>query len=65
MVDQEHGVVPGARDVREVLSSDPLFRLSMRRLGNPVMLGAAVFVLVLVMILLGPSTESRFIYTDF
>jgi hypothetical protein len=65
MIDSEHGVVPGSRDVAEVLASDPLYRASGRRLANPWLLGIALFVLVIAMIVFGPSTESRFIYTDF
>ncbi|MDQ6941176.1 MAG: hypothetical protein M3169_01515 [Candidatus Eremiobacteraeota bacterium] len=65
MVDSEHDIVPGARDVGDVLMSDPLFRVANRRLDNPVVLGVALFIIVVAMILLGPSTESRFIYTDF
>jgi hypothetical protein len=65
MLDSEHDVVPGARDVTDVLMSDPLFRIMHGRLGNPLWLGVALFVIVIAMILLGPSTESRFIYTDF
>jgi hypothetical protein len=34
-------------------------------LTQPVVLGLVVFGLVLAMIVLGPSSESRFIYTDF
>jgi hypothetical protein len=65
MIDSEHDVVPGARDVRDVLGSDPFFRIAAGRLANPLVLGVALFVIVVAMILLGPSTESRFIYTDF
>ena len=65
MVDSEQDFVPGARDVGDVLTSDPLFRVARGRLGTPLWLGVALFVIVIAMILLGPSTESRFIYTDF
>jgi hypothetical protein len=65
MIDSEHDLVPGARDVRDVLRSDPLFRIAGLRLANPLVLGVALFAVVVVMLLLGPSTESRFIYTDF
>ena len=65
MIDSEQDIVPGARDVGDVLMSDPLFRITHRHLGNPIWLGAALFLIVIAMILLGPSTESRFIYTDF
>ena len=65
MIDSEHDLVPGARDVRDVLRSDPLYRIAGHRLASPLVLGVALFAIVLVMVLLGPSTESRFIYTDF
>jgi hypothetical protein len=57
--------VPGAQNVEEVLSHDPIFRILGRRLAVPAILGAVLFVLVVVAIVFGPSTESRFIYTDF
>jgi hypothetical protein len=65
MIDSEHGIVPGSREASDVLNSDPLFRLSRRQLTRPWVLGMALFVLVVAMIVFGPSTESRFIYTDF
>jgi hypothetical protein len=57
--------VPGAQNVEEVLSHDPFFALLGRRLAKPVVLGIVLFVLVVALIVLGPSSESRFIYTDF
>jgi hypothetical protein len=57
--------VPGARPVREVLHADPLFALLRTRLAHPIVLGVAIAVIVVAMIVLGPSTDSRFIYTDF
>ncbi len=57
--------VPGAQNVEEVLSQDPVFRVLGRRLAIPVVLGVVLFALVVVAIVFGPSTESRFIYTDF
>ncbi len=65
LIDIEHNVVPGARDVADVLATDPLYRRLGNRLTQPVVLGLVVFALVLAMIVLGPSSESRFIYTDF
>ena len=65
MIDSEHNVVPGSCDVDTVLESDPLYRLLGARLGDPRVLGVALFVVVIAMIIFGPSTESRFIYTDF
>ncbi len=32
---------------------------------NPIVLGCVVFAIVLATIVLGPSSDSRFIYTDF
>ncbi len=65
MIDRDHLVVPGSRDVADVLASDPIYRLFRRRLAHPLVLGGVLFVLVLAMIVFGPSSESRFIYTDF
>ena len=57
--------VPGAREVREVLATDPLYRVLGRRLASPWILGLAIALLIVLMIVLGPSSDSRFIYTDF
>jgi hypothetical protein len=57
--------VPGAQNVEEVLAHDPVYAVLGRRLANPVLLGFVLFLIVVVMIVFGPSTESRFIYTDF
>lgn len=57
--------VPGSKDVEEVLAQDPVFSVLGSRLAHPAVLGAVVFVLVVAMIVFGPSSESRFIYTDF
>ncbi|MBD5606762.1 MAG: hypothetical protein IAI48_16965 [Candidatus Eremiobacteraeota bacterium] len=65
MIDAEHNVVPGSRDVADVLITDPVFRLLGRRLERPLVLGIVIFAFVLAMIVFGPSSESRFIYTDF
>lgn len=65
MIDSDHLVVPGSRDVTDVLATDPIYRLLGRRLAHPVVLGFVLFVLALALIVLGPASESRFIYTDF
>ena len=57
--------VPGAQNVEEVLAQDPVYQVLGRRLAHPVFLGVVLFLIVVVMIVFGPSTESRFIYTDF
>lgn len=57
--------VPGAKDVAEVLRSDPLARLLGNRLASPYILGIVIAFLIVAMIVFGPSTDSRFIYTDF
>ena len=57
--------VPGARDVREVLRSDPLYRTFGARLADPWVMGVVLALITIAMLILGPSTESRFIYTDF
>ena len=65
VIDSEHDLVPGSRKVDDILETDPIFCVTQRSLTNPWMLGAVLFVIVVAMIILGPSTESRFIYTDF
>jgi hypothetical protein len=57
--------VPGAQNVEEVLAHDPVYQVLGRRLAHPIFLGVVLFLIVVVMIVFGPSTESRFIYTDF
>lgn len=64
-MDDDRIVVPGARDVRLVLATDPLFRIARRLIEHPVALGLILFALALLVLVIGPSTESRFIYTDF
>ena len=64
-VDDERIAVPGARDVRDVLSTDPIFRLARRVIANPIGLGLVLFALAVVAIVFGPATGARFIYTDF
>ncbi len=65
MIDAEHNLVPGSRDVADVLKTDPLFALLRASLARPLVLGAVTFGLILLMLVFGPSSESRFIYTDF
>jgi hypothetical protein len=65
MDDREQSHVPGARPVQEVLRADPLFAVLKTRLGEPVVLGLVIAAIITAMIVLGPSTDSRFIYTDF
>ncbi len=65
MIDAEKHVVPGARDVRDVLANDPIVRVLGSRLANPVVLGLVAFAIVLVTIVFGPSSDTRFIYTAF
>lgn len=57
--------VPGAKDVEEVLKYDPVFRIVGFRLANPMALGVVLFLIVVAIVVLGPASESRFIYTDF
>jgi hypothetical protein len=64
-VDDRRGDVPGARDVREVLRSDPLYRVLGMRLADPWVMGFVLALIAIAIVVLGPSTESRFIYTDF
>jgi hypothetical protein len=64
-MDDRRGDVPGARDVREVLRSDPLYRSLGARLTDPWVMGIVLAIIAIAMVILGPSNESRFIYTDF
>jgi hypothetical protein len=49
-----------------VLTRAPFWRYARRGgLVGPVILGIVLFVLVVAMVVLAPSTESHFIYTDF
>ena len=57
--------VPYARDVELVLRSDPWYIVFGRALSNPWFLGFILALLVVAMIVAGPSTDSHFIYTDF
>ncbi len=57
--------VPGAVSVEEALADDPMYRAFGRLLARPLVLGVVLFLLVIAIIVFGPSTESRFIYTDF
>ncbi len=61
----DYGEVPGARDVRDVLASDPLAALVGQNIERPVVVGAMLFFIVVLMIVFGPASDSRFIYTDF
>jgi len=63
----DHGQieVPAARRVRDALRDDPIFAVLGNALTKPVTLGLVVALLTVAMILLGPSSGSRFIYTDF
>jgi hypothetical protein len=64
-MDERFVEVPGARDVRVVLATDPIYRVLGKRLTSPWVLGATIAVLIVLTIVLGPSSDSRFIYTDF
>ena len=65
MDDRGEIAVPGARDVGDVLQTDPIVTLLHVRLLSPYVLGAVIAFLIIAMIVLGPSNDSRFIYTDF
>ncbi len=65
MIDSDHLVVPGSRDVADVLATDPIHRFLGPRLAHPVVLGCVLFAIAIAMIVLGPASDSRFIYTDF
>jgi hypothetical protein len=57
--------VPGARDVADVLSTDPIARILGARIEIPIVLGLTLALLIALAIVFGPSSDSRFIYTDF
>jgi len=49
-----------------VLTGSPFWRYAKRGgIVGPIVLGFALFVLVVAMVLLAPSADSHFIYTDF
>ena len=64
-MDDRNSKVPGARYVADVLSGDPLFRWLGWSLAYPLVLGVVLALLALLIVIVGPTTESRFIYTDF
>jgi len=64
-MDERFVEVPGAHDVRVVLATDPIYQVLGERLASPWVLGATIAILIVLMIVLGPSSDSRFIYTDF
>ncbi len=64
-MDDDRIVVPGARDVRAVLAADPIYAVARTLITRPLSLGLILFALALAVLVFGPSTESRFIYTDF
>ena len=57
--------VPDARPPNEILKTDPIYFVLGQSLTNPVILGIICGLLAILMIVAGPSTDSRFIYTDF
>ncbi len=61
----DQGDVPGARDVRDVLRTDPLSILAGRHMDRSIVVGALIAFLVVATIVFGPASDSRFIYTDF
>jgi len=65
VIDDANVDVPGARDVEEVLRTDPIAWVLGTRLTSPWVLGVVLAAIVIAMVVLGPSTDSRFIYTDF
>jgi hypothetical protein len=65
MIDDEYSRVPSALAPRVALRHDPGVALLGTTLANPFVLGVVIAALVVLMIVFGPSTDSRFIYTDF
>lgn len=64
-MDDRDNPVPGAIDVRAALRLDPLYRFAGSALTSPYVLGLVLALLTIFAIVLGPASESRFIYTDF
>lgn len=64
-MDDRYIDVPDARRPDEVLNDDPIYLLLGRLLTMPAVLGMVCALLAVLMIVAGPSTDSRFIYTDF
>ena len=64
-MDDRNIKVPGARPVADVLASDPFYRMLGSRLAQPWVLGCVIALLTILVIVFGPSADSRFIYTDF
>jgi hypothetical protein len=64
-MDDRNIEVPDARLPNEILKTDPIYFVLGISLTNPFVLGIICGLLAILMILVGPSTDSRFIYTDF
>jgi hypothetical protein len=64
-MDDQHIDVPDARPPNEILRTDPIYSILGNTLSNPIILGIICGLLAILMIIAGPSTDSRFIYTDF
>jgi|HubBroStandDraft_1064217.scaffolds.fasta_scaffold40728_3 hypothetical protein len=65
MIDDEYSRVPSALAPRVALRHDPVVAMLGAALANPFVLGLVIALLAVLMIVFGPSTDSRFIYTDF
>jgi hypothetical protein len=65
MTDDEFSRVPSALPPRLALRHDPIVVMLGTSLANPFVLGLVIALLAVAMIVFGPSTDSRFIYTDF
>ena len=64
-MDDRNVAAEGLREVTEVLSQDPLYRLAPRVIASPWTLGIVLAIIAAAMVIFGPGTGSRFIYTDF
>ena len=64
-MDDRHLEVPGALEPSEALRGDPGYELLKNHLTNPVALGIVLALLIIAMVILSPSAQSNFIYTDF
>lgn len=66
--DARLGVTAGAEDQCDAawfLMREGPARLAQGRLAGPVILGLVIAILIVAMVVLSPSTDSHFIYTDF
>jgi hypothetical protein len=64
-MDKQSSRADSARDPQQLLAHDPFYRACRGLFRSPIALGIVIATIIVAMIVFGPSTESRFIYTDF